>query len=364
MVRMCMISVFAWIDRQIVNPGDTPPMTLINRQVLLKSRPAAIPQAENFEIVETPVPEPGPGQVLVRNLFLSVEPAMRGWVSAAANYSEPVAIGAVMRAFAAGRIVASNDAAWPAGTLVTGLFGWQDYAVVAPKAIQRRIDDPADSGLPISTALGVLGMNGVTAHYGLLQIGQPKPGETVVVSTAAGAVGSCVGQIAKFKGCRTIGITSGETKRQLCLERFQFDAAADYKAPDFSARLAQACAGGVDVYFDNTAGPISDAVMAHLNPGARVVVCGTASLSSWEPWPAGPRVERHLLVKRARMQGFVIFDHVDYFDGARRELTEWLKTGQLQYVEEVLDGIEHAPDAIAGLYRGENLGKRLIRLHD
>ena len=331
----------------------------MNRQVRLRSRPSAIPQAEHFEIVELPLPEPGPGQVLVRNIYLSVEPAMRGWVNAVGNYSEPVAIGAVMRAFAAGRVVASNHADWLVGTAVTGLFGWQDYCVVKPDAIQRRVDD---GDLPLSTSLGVLGMNGITAHYGLLQIGQPQPGDTVVVSTAAGSVGSCVGQIARIHGCRTVGITGGEFKRKLCLERFGFDAAVDYKGADFMQRLGEICPAGVDVYFDNTAGAISDAVMAHLNPGARIVICGTASVSSWDPAPQGPRVERHLLVKRARMQGFVIFDHTDYFEGARKDIAAWLRAGKLQYVEEILEGIEHAPDAIAGLYRGENLGKRLIRI--
>ncbi|HEX7435081.1 MAG TPA: NADP-dependent oxidoreductase, partial [Caldimonas sp.] len=272
----------------------------VNRQVLLKSRPDGIPQAGHFEIVATPVPVPGPGQVLVRNAWLSVEPAMRGWVSAVANYSEPVAVGAVMRAFAAGHVAASNDPAWPVGTPVTGLFGWQDYALVDPRAIQRRVDE---IDLPLSTALGVLGINGVAAHYGLQQLGQPKAGETVVVSTAAGAVGSCAGQIARLRGCRTVGITGGAVKRQLCLERFRFDAAVDYKAADFAEGLAQACPEGVDVYFDNTAGPISDAVMTHLKVGARVVICGTASVPAWSPPPQGPRVERHLLVKRARMQG-------------------------------------------------------------
>jgi NADPH-dependent curcumin reductase CurA len=330
-----------------------------NRQVLLHSRPDGIPQAENFRIARTPVPVPGPGEVLVRNQWLSVEPAMRGWVSAVANYSEPVAIGSVMRSFAAGRIVASNDAAWPVGTPVTGLFGWQDYAAVQPGAIQRRIEE---TDLPLSTSLGVLGINGVTAHYGLLQLGEPKAGETVVVSTAAGAVGSCVGQIAHLHGCRTVGITGSEAKRQLCLERFGFDAAVNYKSSAFQEELAQACAGGVDVYFDNTAGAISDAVMARLNVGARVVICGTASVSSWDPPPQGPRVERHLLVKRARMQGFVIFDHPEYAPQARADLARWVRSGELRYVEEVLDGIEQAPDAIAGLYRGENSGKRLIRL--
>lgn len=333
----------------------------INRQVLLASRPAGIPQAEHFEIVTTPVPELQPGEVLVRNIYLSVEPAMRGWVAAVANYSEPVAIGAVMRSFAAGRIEASRDPALPVGTKVTGLFGWQDYAVVQGSAIERRVEE---DDLPLSTSLGVMGINGVTAHFGLLQLGQPKPGETVVVSTAAGAVGSCVGQIAKIRGCRTVGIAGGSEKRALCIERFGFDAAVDYKAHDFADRLAKACEGGVDVYYDNTAGAISDAVMAHLNVGARIVVCGTASVASWSPAPQGPRVERHLLVKRARMQGFVIFDHADHYPAARSDLAQWLREGRLVYLEEVLDGIEHAPDAIAGLYRGENLGKRLIRLAD
>ena len=335
-------------------------MTLtVNRQVRLASRPEGIPQAHHFEIVDAPVPVPGPGQVLVRNRWLSVEPAMRGWVSAVANYSEPVAVGAVMRSFAAGVVAESNDPAWPVGTPVTGLFGWQDYAVVDPAAIERRIEE---TDLPLSTALGVLGINGVTAHYGLLQLGQPEAGETLVVSTAAGSVGSCVGQIARLKGCRTVGITGGAAKRDLCLQRFGFDAAVDYKADDFGRRLAEACAGGVDVYYDNTAGPISDAVMAHLNVGARVVICGTASVPSWDPWPQGPRHERHLLVKRARMQGFVIFDHPEYHATARADLARWVRDGSLQYVEEVLEGIGQAPDAIAGLYRGENLGKRLIRL--
>jgi NADPH-dependent curcumin reductase CurA len=332
----------------------------VNRQVLLASRPEGVPQATHFRIVETPVPVPAAGQVLVRNQFLSVEPAMRGWVNAAANYSEPVAVGAVMRSFAAGRIVQSNDPAWPAGTAVVGLFGWQDYAAVDPSSIQRRIDEV---DFPLSTALGVLGINGVTAHFGLLKVGEPRPGETVVVSTAAGSVGSCVGQIAKIVGCRTVGIAGGEHKRRQCLEQFGYDAAVDYKAAHFDQRLAEACAKGVDVYFDNTAGPISDAVMSRLNVGARVVVCGTASIANWNPIPSGPRVERHLLVKRARMQGFAIFDHLGHEPVARADLAHWLRGGRLRYAEDVLTGIEHAPDAIASLYRGENLGKRLIRLH-
>jgi NADPH-dependent curcumin reductase CurA len=331
----------------------------VNRQVLLTSRPTGIPESRHFEIVESTPPAPAANQVLVRNLYLSVEPGMRAWVSAVKNYSEPVPIGGVMRSFAVGRVEASRHPDYREGDLVTGLFGWQDYATVEAQAIQRKL---TDTDLPPSTALGVLGLNGVTGHYGLLEVGRPQPGETVVVSTAAGAVGSCVGQIAKLKGCRTVGIAGGAQKTELCTKSFGFDAAVDYKAPDFAQQLAAACRGGVDIYFDNTAGPISDAVHGHLNTGARIVICGTASVASWDPWPQGPRVERHLLVKSARMEGFVITDHPEHGDIARRDLAGWLRSGQLRYLEEVLDGIDHAPGAIAGLYRGENLGKRLIRL--
>ena len=330
-----------------------------NRQVRLKSRPSGIPQAGDFEIVEAPLPEISDGQVLVRNIYLSVDPAMRGWVGAVANYAEPVAVGAVMRSFATGRVERSRHPAFHPGEFVTGMFGWQDYAAVDATAIQRTV---TTTDLPISTSLGILGLNGVTAYVALLDVGQPKAGETVVVSTAAGAVGSCAGQIARINGCRTIGIAGGPDKVRMCLEEFGYDQAVDYKAGDFESALGAACASGVDVYFDNTAGPISDAVMRHLNVGARIVVCGTASVSSWDPVPPGPRVERHLLTKRARMQGFLAFDHAHRFPDALRELEGWVRAGRIRYREDVLEGIEQAPGSIAGLYRGENLGKRLIRL--
>lgn len=330
-----------------------------NRQVILAARPQGIPQASHFRLAESELAGPGPGEFLVRNEFLGVEPAMRGWVNAVGNYSEPVPVGAVMRSLAAGRIVASQDPAWPVGTAVTGMFGWQEFALARAADVDWRVPD---NGLPLSTALGVLGMNGLTAHHGLLAIGRPRPGQTVVVSTAAGGVGSAVGQLAKLQGCRTVGITGGEPKRRLCLERFGYDAAIDYRAEGFEAALAAACPQGVDVYFDNTAGRISDEVMKHLAVGARVIVCGTASVADWVPPPLGPRVERHLLVKRASMQGFVIFDHRDGFPAAREALTALVCDGRLVYQEEFLDGLEAAPDAIAGLYRGENLGRRLIRL--
>ncbi len=331
----------------------------VNRQVRLRARPDGIPQAEHFELVEAAMPAPAEGEVLVRNSFLSVEPAMRGWVSAVANYSEPVALGAVMRSLAAGTVVESRHPDWRPGDRVTGMFGWQDFAAVRPSAIQRKV---VDDDLPLSAALGVLGLNGLTAYFGLLDAGQPRAGETVVVSTAAGAVGSCVGQIARIEGCRTVGIAGGPTKAALCREAFGFDAAVDYKAAGFEAALAAACPGGIDVYFDNTAGAISDAVLRHLNVGARVVICGTASIASWDPVPPGPRVERHLLVKRARMQGILVFDYADRYAEGLAKLAAWVRDGRIRYREDILVGIEQAPDAIAGLYRGDNLGKRLIRI--
>jgi len=332
-----------------------------NRQVILKARPNGIPQATDFEIVSSPLPVPGADEVLVRNLFLSVEPAMRGWVSSVGNYSEPVALGAVMRALTVGRVVASNLAGYAVGDYVTGMLGWQDYAVARTQTIDRKVPPP---GLPVATALGVLGINGNAAYFGLLEVGQPKAGETVVVSTAAGSVGSCVGQIANLRGCRTVGIAGGPRKTQLCLEEFGYAAAVDYKAPDFAAALRTACPAGVDVYFDNTAGAISDEVLRLLNPRARVVICGTASIASWEPPPTGPRVERHLLVKRARMEGFVVFDYKSRYEEALAALTAWVTAGKIRYREDVLQGIEQAPGAIDGLYRGDNLGKRLIQIAD
>ncbi|HKU98573.1 MAG TPA: NADP-dependent oxidoreductase [Vineibacter sp.] len=331
---------------------------LENRRVVLASRPLGIPQAAHFALDTAAVPELGDGQILVRNRYLSVDPAMRGWVNAAANYAPPVPVGDVMRSFAAGDVVASTSDHFRAGDLVSGMFGWQRYAVV-DAAVARAVPN---RDLPLSTSLGVLGVNGVTAYWGLLGVGQPKTGDTVVVSTAAGAVGSVVGQIARLKGCRTVGIAGGDAKVRQCRDVFGFDAAIDYKAGDLSAALDAACPHGVDVYFDNTSGAVSDAVMSRLAVRSRVVICGTASIASWEPWPVGPRVERHLLVKRARIEGFLLFDWMDKYDDAVRDLTAWVRSGQLRYREHVLKGFEQAPDAIAMLYRGENQGKLLIEI--
>lgn len=330
-----------------------------NTQVLLTSRPNGIPQAEHFQIVETAMPALESGQFLVRNEFLSVEPAMRGWVNAAANYSDPVPLGSVMRSFAAGVVVASRHQGYAEGDRVMGMLGWQTYAVSDGSTIRRKV---LEHDLPLSLSLGVLGINGVTAYFALTEVGEPRPGDTVVVSTGAGSVGSAAGQIAKLMGCRTVAITGGPVKMQMCRDEFGYDAAVDYKAAGFAEALALACPDGVDVYYDNTSGPISDSVVRHINKRARIVICGTASISNWEPWPSGPRVERHLLNKAARMQGFLVWDYEHRYEEAISKLASWVRSGSLSYREEILEGMVAAPDAIAGLYRGENFGKRVIRV--
>jgi hypothetical protein len=331
----------------------------VNKQVLLKSRPNGIPQADNFELAETPLPEPGDRQFVVRNEFLSVEPAMRGWVNAVANYSTPVGIGETMRSFSAGTVIVSRHPGYAEGDKVMGMLGWQHYALSDGANITRKVKE---TDLPLSLSLGVLGLNGVTAYFGLLDLGLPRPGDTVVVSTAAGSVGSAVGQIAKLSGCRTVGVTGGASKVAMCKGDFGYDEAIDYKAGGIDAALKAACPRGIDVYFDNTAGSISDAVLKQIAVGARIVICGTASVPSWDPPPMGPRVERHILVKRARMSGLLIFDYAHRYEEAVARLAQWVREGKLKYREDIVDGIEHAPGAIAELYRGENLGKRLIRL--
>ena len=331
----------------------------MNRQVVLVSRPSGVALAENFAIREAPAPAPPPGGLVVRNRFLSVEPAMRGWIADAGNYSAPIPLGAPMRALAVGEVVQSDGSDYAVGEIVTGWFGWQELAAVSPAEVIRRV---RETDLPLSLALGVLGINGVTAHLALTRVGRPQPGDTVLVSTAAGSVGSAVGQIARKLGCRTVGVAGGADKVAQCREQFGYDAAIDYKAGDLAAQIERACPDGVNVYFDNTAGAISDAVYPRLAIGARVVVCGTASITSWNPWPSGPRIERHLLVKRASVQGFVIFDHADSWSASVAELAAWVRSGELRYAEHVLEGMEACPNALASLYRGENRGKLVVRL--
>lgn len=332
---------------------------MTHRQVVLANRPAGIAQAGDFRI-ETAAAEPlGEGQLRIRNHFLSVEPAMRGWIADTGNYAAPVAIGSVMRALAVGEVTESRSPDHHVGDMLVGWFGWTEAAVVDAGAVVRRI---VETDLPPSLALGILGINGVTAHLALTMIGAPRPGDTVLVSTAAGAVGSAVGQIARLLGCRTVGIAGGADKVAQCIDLFGYDGAIDYRGEDVGAAIDRLCPNGVDIYYDNTAGAISDAVYPRLAVGARVVICGTASIPAWDPWPSGPRVERHLLVKRARAQGFVIFDHMDRYEASVAQLADWVRAGALRYAEDVLDGIDACPDALARLYRGDNRGKLIIRL--
>jgi NADPH-dependent curcumin reductase CurA len=331
----------------------------VNRRVVIAKMPEGIPQADHFRIDETTVPEIVDNEILVRNRYLSVEPAMRGWLSDTGNYSRPIRVGDVMRAISTGEVVASRSPKFPVGSLVTGWFGWQELAVANEQTVIRKIEE---IDLPLSLSLGILGLNGMAAYIGLSVVGAPQPGDTVVVSTAAGAVGSIVGQLAKLQGCRTVGIAGSADKVKLCLHKFGFDAAIDYSNDNVAERLSTCCPDGINVYFDNTAGSISDAVRARLAIGARIVVCGTASVSSWNPPPMGPRVERDLLTRRARMQGFLAFDHQEKYEATVQTLASLIRQKKLTYTEDILHGIESCPDAIAGLYRGENMGKRLIEL--
>lgn len=331
----------------------------VNRQVRLRSRPINVPLAGDFEIVAVRPATPNDGEFQVRNEFFSIDPAMRLWASEAPSYLPPVAIGQVMRSFSAGTVTMSRHPTYAIGDRVVGMFGWQDYAI----SDGANVTKICGSELPLSLYLGALGLSGLTAYFGLLEIGKPKAEETVVVSSGAGSVGSCVGQIAKIKGCRSVAITGGPNKAQLCTAQFKYDAAVDYKDnSNLGAAIKEACPNGVDVYFDNTSGSISDAVMPNLNVGARIVVCGRAALPQLEPPPIGPRVEGHLIVKRATMRGFLILDFRDRFDEAIAQLERWVQTGQLCCPEDILEGLEQAPGAIIGLYRGDNVGKRIVKI--
>jgi len=332
----------------------------VNRQVWLRSRPNGIPQASDFAIRESAIPSIADGEFLVRNSFLSADPAMRGWIADKTNYMPRIEVGETMRAFAVGAVLESKNPRYAVGEHVMGLFGWQDYTAAREAQVMRKV---RETDLPLSLSLGVLGLNGLTAYFGVLDVLQPKTGETVVVSTAAGGVGSAAGQIAKLKGCRVVGVTGGPEKARQCMEEFGYDAVIDYKASaDLDRAFAEVCPDGIDAFFDNTSGAIHDAVLRRLNVHARIAICGTASYASWDPWNEGPRPERHLLVKRAVMQGFLTTDYAARYDGAVAELVEWIRAGRLRYREDVQHGIESAPGSIAKLYSGANDGKLIIRL--
>jgi NADPH-dependent curcumin reductase CurA len=330
-----------------------------NRRIVLVRRPTGIPAPSDFARVDACVDEPGDGQFLVRNLLLSVDPAQRGWVNAGANYSDPVPIGGVMRSLAVGVVEASRHPDIAVGEHLYGWFGWQDYCVGSEVQVLRRVD-PREA--PLSAALGVLGITGISAYLALTEIGRPASGETMLVSTAAGAVGSIAGQIARRRGCHVVGLTGSAEKAARCVAEFGYHAAIDYTAGLSTELIRAHCPDGVDVFFDNTSGEIADAVWPALNVRARVVQCGTAAVPAWDPPPAGPRRDRDILVKRVRHEGFIIFDHVARFPAVVAQLAAWLTDGSLRYREDIEQGLDRAPEALAALYRGQNDGKKIIRV--
>jgi NADPH-dependent curcumin reductase CurA len=332
----------------------------INRQVWLRSRPNGIPRAQDFGVREAPVPAIEAGEFLVRNHYLSADPAMRGWITDKTTYWPRIEVGDTMRAYSVGEVLESENPEYSVGDRVMGIFGWQDFAAVKPPQVYRIVREP---DLPLSLSLGVLGLNGMTAYFGTLEVLAPKPGETVVVSTAAGGVGSAAGQIAKIRGARVVGVAGGAQKVRHCLDEFGYDSAIDYKqTPDLGAAFDRECPNGIDGFYDNTSGAIHDAVMPRINLHARIAICGTASYSSWDPWNQGPRPERHLLVKRATMRGFLTPDFAPRYEEAVAALAGWIREGKLRYRQEILEGIESAPGSIERLYSGENQGKLIIRL--
>lgn len=334
-------------------------MTAQNRQIILAARPEGLPKESDFRLIASPMPEPGEGQFLVKIDYLSVDPYMRGRISEAQSYAEPVAIGEVMVGGTVGRVIESKHPQYKTGDVVVGYSGWQEYAVSGPREIQR-----FDTALaPMSTALGVLGMPGMTAWFGLLEVGKPKSGETVFVSGAAGAVGSLVGQIAKIQGCRVVGSAGTNAKVDWLVQDLGFDAAFNYKeTDDYLARLKELCPEGIDVYFDNVGGKLTDAVFVHINERARIAVCGQIDQYNATRPPRGPRILWHLIVKRARVEGFLVFDFAARFPEAQQQIAQWLKAGKIKYQETIVDGLENAPRAFIGLFRGENLGKQLVRV--
>lgn len=330
-----------------------------NRQIVLTSRPRGLPQESNFRLVETDLPELGNGQFLVRTHYVSVDPYMRGRISEAKSYADPVALGDVMIGGAVGRVVESRHPRFKVGDVAVGYWGWQEYAISDGEGVY-----PFDTSVaPMSTALGVLGMPGMTAYFGLLEIGKPQPGETVFVSGAAGAVGSVVGQIAKLKGCRVVGSAGSPAKVDHLIQKLGFDAAFNYKeVKDYAAKLDEVCPEGIDVYFDNVGGPLTDAVFTRINIRARIVVCGQIDQYNAEEPPQGPRLLWHLIVKRARAEGLLVFDFAEQFPAAQRQMAEWLQAGKIKYRETIVDGLENTPRAFIGLFHGENLGKQLVRV--
>ena len=336
-------------------------MTSVNKQITLVSRPAGFPQESNFRLVEVPISDPADGEFLVENLYLSVDPYMRGRMNDGPSYAAPVAIGEVMIGECVGRVSCSRHKKFPEGTYVAGMFGWQEY-VVSDGHLVRRINPET---APISTALHVLGMPGLTAYFGLTEACRAKQGDAVVVSGAAGAVGSTVGQLAKLNGCRAVGIAGSDEKINHITDELGYDGGFNYKTTrDYREAIRELCPDGVDVYFDNVGGTITDAVFPSLNEHARVAICGQISQYNVERPEQGPRLLWHLIVKRATVRGFLVFDFISQYREGIDQLTAWVRSGQLKYRENIVDGIANAPRAFFAMMQGANIGKQLVRLRD
>jgi NADPH-dependent curcumin reductase CurA len=340
-----------------------PPLPAVkNRQILLAARPRGEPTLDDFRLAEADVPEPGPGQMLLRALYLSLDPYMRGRMNAGPSYAPPVEVGGVMEGQSVCEVTQSNLPQHPAGDIVLARTGWQEYALSDGRGVQEI--DPTLG--PVSYALGVLGMPGFTAYTGLLNIGKPQPGETLVVAAASGAVGSVVGQIARIKGCRVIGVAGGERKCRFVKEELGFHACLDHRQPDLAGRLKAACPSGIDIYFENVGGMVFDAVLPLLNSFARVPVCGLIAQYNANELPAGPNrvplVMHSILVKRLTFRGFIVRDYASQHPAFLADVGGWLQAGQIKYREDITDSLENAPRELIGLLKGENFGKKIIRI--
>ena len=335
----------------------------INRQIVLAKRPTGKPESINFRLEETSMPVPKDGQVLCKTIYLSLDPYMRGRMNAGKSYAPPVEIDEVMGGGTVGQVIESKNSEFRAGDFVFGYGGWQEFWVQQGKELKK-----VDSQIaPISTATGILGMPGVTAYTGLLNIGQPKKGETVVVAAASGAVGSVVGQIAHIKGARAVGIAGSEEKCKFVTEELGFDACVNHNSPDFGEALKVACADGIDVYFENVGGKVFETVSQLFNDFARIPVCGIISAYNATELPPGPNLTpllmRDILVKRLTYRGFIVWDYASQEKEALTELAKWIKEGKLHYREDIVDGLENAPEAFIGLLEGKNFGKLVIRIN-
>jgi hypothetical protein len=335
--------------------------TAKNRRWTLGSRPEGPVETSNFKRDEVDVPDLRDGDVLIRIRFVAFEPAMSGWMRELPSYVPPVALGAVMRASASGIVVASRHDGFSAGDRVTGLLGWQDYAVVAPRTVSLR---KIPGGVSLSAALSVFGITGLTAYFGMLDIGQPRAGHTVLVSGAAGATGSVAGQIAKRLGCRVVGIAGGEAKCRWLTEEAHFDAAIDYKREDLRRRVGELCESGVNVFFDNVGGDPLEAALAHLAERGRIVLCGAISRYNAATVPSGPANYPMLIIRRGTMQGFIVLDHLARAREALAELKRWVDTGEIVYREDVAHGFDEIPQTFLRLFTGANQGKQLLELDE